>query len=194
MLVCGCGASLSTVVAPERFASIGVNDVGRLFHPDYLVAINPRSQFSGDRFHFVETSQARAIFTQLDLGLSHPNVVRFNLGRRGGTEVSDGQSLPYTRNSPYLALCLALHMGARRIGLIGVDFGDHHFFAQSGPHSLAREINQINNEYAALAEACRRLGAEVFNLSPGSRVTAFPRMSPRSLLAARSFQRRRGPT
>jgi hypothetical protein len=114
----------------------------------------------------------------LDLGVSHPNVVRFHLGRRGGTELCDAQSLPYTRNSPYVAACLALHMGARRIGFIGVDFTDHHFFAQTGRHSLAREVNQINNEYAALAETCRRMGVEVFNLSPHSRVTAFPRMSP----------------
>jgi hypothetical protein len=178
MLVCGCGSSLSTVVAPERFPTIGVNDVGRLFQPDYLVVINPRTQFSGDRFHHVESSRAQALFTQLDLGISHPNVVRFHLGRRGGADITDTRSLPYTRNSPYVALCLALHMGARRIGLIGVDFTDHHFFAHTGRHSLAREINQINNEYSALAETCRRLGVEVFNLSPRSRVTAFPRMSP----------------
>ena len=69
-------------------------------------------------------------------------------------------------------------MGARRIGLIGVDFTEHHFFAPTGRYSLAREINQINNEYAALAETCRRMGVEVFNLSAESRVTAFPRMSP----------------
>ncbi len=178
MLVCGCGSSLPTVVAPERFASIGVNDVGRLFQPDYLVVINPRGQFSGDRFTYVERSEAQAIFTQLDLNISHPNIVRFQLGRRGGTELSDANSLPYTRNSPYVALCLALHMGAKRIGLIGIDFTDHHFFASTGRHSLAGEINQINNEYKALAHACRQLGVEVFNLSPDSLLTAFPKVSP----------------
>ena len=178
MLVCGCGSSLPTIVAPERFATIGVNDVGRLFQPDYLVVINPRAQFSGDRFKYVEFSEAEAIFTQLDLGISHPNVVRFRLGCRGGTDLSDANTLPYTRNSPYVAFCLALHMGAKRIGLIGIDFTDHHFFAITGRHSLAGEINQINNEYAALAHTCRELGVEVFNLSPDSRLTAFPKISP----------------
>ncbi len=177
MLVCGCGASLSGVVAPERFISIGVNDVGRLFQPDYLVVVNPRSQFSGDRFRFVETSQARAIFTQLDLGIPHPNVVRFQLGKRGGTDLSGTQGLPYTRNSPYVALCLAVSMGAARIGLIGVDFSEHHFFAATGRHPLAGELTQINKEYGALAEECRKLGVEVFNLSAESRLTAFPKIS-----------------
>jgi len=177
MLVCGCGSSLPSVISPERFPTIGVNDVGRLFDPDYLVVINPRSQFSGDRFKYVEASQAQAIFTQLDLGIAHPNIVRFQLGKRGGTDVSDARSLPYTRNSPYVALCLALHMGAKRIGLIGVDFTEHHFFASTGRHPLAGEMNQINNEYAALAQTFRQRGVELFNLGADSRLTAFPKVS-----------------
>lgn len=178
MLVCGCGASLSRVVAPERFVSIGVNDVGRLFQPDYLVVVNPRSQFSGDRFRYVETSRASAIFTQLDLGVPHPNIVRFQLGKRGGTDLSGSQGLPYTRNSPYVALCLAISMGAARIGLIGVDFTEHHFFAATGRHPLASELSQINKEYEALAEECRKRGVQVFNLSAESRLTAFTKISP----------------
>ena len=178
MLVCGCGSSLPSIISPERFPSIGVNDVGRLFDPDYLVVINPRSQFSGDRFKYVEASHSQAIFTQLDLGIAHSNIVRFKLGRRGGTDVSDASSLPYTRNSPYVALCLAQHMGAKRIGLIGVDFTEHHFFASTGRHPLAGELNHVNNEYAALAQAFRQRGVDVFNLSAESRLTAFPKISP----------------
>jgi len=178
ILVCGCGVSLSQVVAPERFTTIGVNDVGRLLNPDYLLVINPRTQFSGDRFRYVETSQAKALFTQLDLGIPHPHIVRFRLGKRAGADLSDDNSLPYTRNSPYVAFCLALHMGARRIGLIGVDFTDHHFFAATGRHPLAGDLAQINNEYTALAKTCRTMGVEVYNLSEASRLTAFPKMSP----------------
>jgi len=178
ILVCGCGSSLSDIVAPERFTTIAVNDAGRLFNPDYLAVVNPRGQFSVDRFRFVENSQARAIFTQLDLGISHPHIVRFRLGRRGGTNLSDSNSLPHTRNSPYVALCLALQMGAKRIGLSGVDFTDHHFFGATGRHPLAGELNQIDREYAALAMICRQMGVEVYNLSGNSRLTAFPKMSP----------------
>ena len=103
-LVCGCGASLSTLHDPERFVTIGVNDVGRLFQPDYLVVVNPRNQFHGDRFRYVDESGARAIFTQLDLGLSHPHVVRFQLGKRCGVDFSNPNVLHYTTNSPYVAL------------------------------------------------------------------------------------------
>jgi hypothetical protein len=44
LMVCGCGSSLSQLVAPERVVTIGVNDVGRLFDPDYLVVLNPRQR------------------------------------------------------------------------------------------------------------------------------------------------------
>lgn len=52
----------------RRIHTIGVNDVGRLFDPTYLVVVNPRNQFKGDRFRFVEQSKVQALFTQLDLG------------------------------------------------------------------------------------------------------------------------------
>ncbi|MCK7496531.1 MAG: hypothetical protein MZW92_40690 [Comamonadaceae bacterium] len=90
--------------------TIGVNDIGRRFDPTYLVVLNPRSQFSGERFRYVETSRAQALFSQLDLGIRHPRVVRLRLGQRGGTELGPGDALPYTRNSPYVALFLrAVH-------------------------------------------------------------------------------------
>lgn len=178
IVVCGCGSSLSQLVSPERFITIGVNDVGRLFQPDYLVVLNPRQQFRGDRFRFVEESRAQAIFTQLDLGIRHPHIVRFRLGRYGGYDFSDVNSLHYTRNSPYLAVCLAVHMGARRIGLIGVDFTDNHFFASTGQHPLMREFAQIDREYKALCESCARNGIELLNLSQQSRLTALPKLTP----------------
>jgi Glycosyl transferase family 2/Glycosyl transferases group 1 len=178
LLVCGCGASLADVVAPERFVTVGVNDVGRLFTPDYLVVLNPRTQFAGDRFRYVEESRARAIFTQLMLGVTHPNIVRFRLGRRGGTDVSAPDSLPYTRNSPYVAACLAMFMGAKRIGIIGVDLTENHFFGATGRHPLAGELAQINAEYGALAKACAGMGIEMYNLSEQSRLTSLAKMTP----------------
>ena len=181
LIVCGCGESLNELAEPERHVTIGVNDVGRCFQPDYLVVVNPRGQFSGDRYRYVENSGARYLFTQLDPGPVRPPVVRFRLGRRGGTDFSNPEVLHYTQNSPYVALCLAVHMGARNIGLIGVDFTDHHFFGRTGRHSLAPHLDRINREYAALAEACRARGVRVFNLSRNSRLTAFPKGGLRDL-------------
>ncbi len=177
VVVCGCGESLNELDAPERFVTVGVNDVGRRFTPRYLVVVNPRNQFTGDRFKYVEGSQAEHVFTQLELGLKHEGVVRFRLGSYGGTNLSNRDALDYTQNSPYVALCLAAHMGARRVGLIGVDFTDHHFFARTGRHSLAPRLATIDAQYRRLGEALRARGVEVFNLSRASRLTAFPRLT-----------------
>jgi hypothetical protein len=176
IVVCGCGESLNEFAHPERFITIGVNDVGRRFDPNYLVVVNPRTQFTGDRFHYVETSRAEYLFTQLDtLGICHPHIVKVRLGNYGGTQFSNADVLHYTQNSPYIAMCLAAHMGAKRIGLIGVDFTDHHFFAATGRHPLVSSLTRINTEYRQLGAALAERGVEIVNLSPRSRLTAFPK-------------------
>jgi hypothetical protein len=50
IIVCGCGHSLRSFAEHNQFITIGVNDVGRLFDPTYLVVLNDRTQFYGDRF------------------------------------------------------------------------------------------------------------------------------------------------
>jgi hypothetical protein len=177
IIVCGCGESLNLLEHPERFVTIGVNDIGRRFHPDYLVVVNPCSQFSGDRFDYVKTSRARYLFSQYDdLRVPHPQLVKFKLGTRGGTDFSNPNVLHFTQNSPYVALCLAIHMGAKRIGLIGVDFTEAHFFGKIGTHPLAGRLCQIDREYGALAQACRAMDIELVNLSPISRLNSLVRV------------------
>jgi glycosyltransferase involved in cell wall biosynthesis len=175
LVVCGCGASLNDFAHPERYVTIGVNDVGRLFDPTYLVVVNPRAQFRGDRFRWVEASNACALFTQLDLGRVAPPVVRFKLGQYGGTEIGAAEVLHYTQNSPYVAVCLAAYMGAARIGLVGVDLTDHHFFAPTGRHSLAGRLREIDAQYGRLAAALAKRGVELVNLSPISRLASLRR-------------------
>ena len=175
IVVCGCGESLTQLRFSGRFVTIGVNDVGRLFTPDYLVVVNERRQFTAERYSHIEGSQARAVFSQLEL--AHPHAVHFRLGRRGGTDVGAGDSLHYTSNSPYVAVNLARYMGASRIGLIGVDFSDGHFFGATGQHPLATQLTQIDREYAALLSACRADGVELVNLSGSSRLTSLPKIA-----------------
>ena len=172
IIVCGCGRSLRDLPESTSTVTIGVNDVGRRFDPTYLVVLNPRGQFRGDRYRFVESSRAQALFSQLPISASQTRLVHFALGKRGGTDPFNPQQMPYTRNSPYVAACLAAFMGAKRIGLIGVDFTDDHFFGQTGRHSLSRELPRIDKEYARLEAEFRRHGIELVNLSEESRLTS----------------------
>ena len=191
IVVCGCGESLTTLADPRATVTIGTNDVGRLFTPDYLVVVNPPSQFRAERWPHVEQSRAGFVFSQLDLPLRHAPLVRFRLGRFGGAGFEEPDILHYTQNSPYVGVALAMFMGASRIGLIGVDFTDHHFFATSGPHPLARRLAQIDGEYARLREACTARRIELVNLSESSRLTALPRASLQGFLGGVSTPRRR---
>jgi ADP-heptose:LPS heptosyltransferase/2-polyprenyl-3-methyl-5-hydroxy-6-metoxy-1,4-benzoquinol methylase len=173
IVVCGCGRSLTDFADHEQYITIGVNDVGRLFQPTYLVVLNPKTQFTGDRFDYVARSRAKALFTQLNLGVDHLHIIKFNLGQQSGVTFDTPNVLPYTRNSPYVALCLAALMGAKRIGLIGVDFTDDHFFGRTGRHPLASQLAVIDQQYQRLGEALRARGVSVVNLSGESRLTAF---------------------
>ncbi|GJH13033.1 hypothetical protein CBA19CS11_29365 [Caballeronia novacaledonica] len=174
IIVCGCGASLADFTPAPDQITIGVNDVGRLFDPTYLVVVNPPRQFAADRFRFVAASKARALFTQMDLGAVGPPVIRVQLGVYGGVDLS-GDQLHFTQNSPYVAVCLAAYMGAARIGLIGVDFTEHHFFGATGRHPLSGRLAQIDKEYGALADALRVRGVQLLNLSVTSRLESLPR-------------------
>ncbi|MFS8979366.1 glycosyltransferase [Cupriavidus necator] len=189
VVVCGCGPSLHELSDPQRVVTIGVNDVGRLFDPTYLVVVNPRSQFKGDRFGFVERSHAQALFTQLDLGPVQPPVVRFRLGQYGGTDIDRGDVLHYTQNSPYVAVMLAAWMGARRIGLIGVDLTEGHFFGGRERHVLAPRLAEIDAQYGRLAVALAKCGVELVNLSTTSRLVALPRVGADWLNATPAIER-----
>lgn len=178
MLVFGCGVSAQAGADAAGLPTIGVNDIGRLFTPTYLVVVNPPRQFRGDRFAHVRQSRAQALFTQIpghELGTVAPPVVPIRLGRYAGIPQPGDEVLHYTQNSPYVAVCLAAMMGARRIGLLGVDFTDDHFFAPTGRHPLAARLATIDREYGRLAAALAARGIELVNLSPVSRLTQVPR-------------------
>jgi len=177
IVVCGCGTSLNDLSRPERFVTIGVNDVGRLFQPTYLVVVDPRERFKNNRFEFVETSQAKYLFTQLtDPGVAHPNIVNFRLGAKNGTDFSDRNVLHYSVITPYVALYLAAFMGASAVGLIGVDFTDNHFFGNTGTHEWSPYLASIDEHFHRLGASLLTRGIKVFNLSRTSGLTAFPKM------------------
>jgi hypothetical protein len=76
-----------------------------------------------------------------------------------------------------MGVALAGYFGAKTIGLLGVDFTEHHFWIQDGEHRLAHELHHIDKQYGKLAAHLKTLGTEVVNLSPVSKLTSLPRMS-----------------
>lgn len=179
IIVCGLGESLNYFHNPEDWITIGVNDIGRLFTPTYLLNVNNKNQYKDDRFQYIENSKARYLFTHREGEQGNAAIpkITFNIDRNpGGVEIV-GDRLPHFRNSPYMAITLAGYMGARRIGLFGVDFTDNHFWIKDGAHRLMREFDQINEQYGKLGAYLSANGCGVWNLSPISKITTLPKAS-----------------
>lgn len=180
ILVCGLGESANLLSDPTGYMTIGVNDIGRLFQPTYLLNVNNKSQYKGDRFSYIENSQAKYLFTHQpkEQGNVKIPIVEFKIARKVGTvEIEEDGALPHFRNSPYVAVALAAYMGATRIGLLGVDFTDNHFWVKDGPHRLLRELEAIDAQYGKLAVYLQAKGIGVWNLSPISRLTKLPKVN-----------------
>jgi hypothetical protein len=187
IIVSGLGVSASllqqTVV---DCPIIGVNDMDRILTPDYLVVLNDYSSFAEGRWPHIKSTRAKWIFSHLDsvrLPIDDTNkLVKLKLGKRGGTGFDNG--IGYTSNSPYVGVLLAHWMGAKSIGLIGVDWTDHHCFAETGSHPLSHLFNKIDAEYVSLHKDFSARGVSLLNLSSTSKLS-LPKLDISSFL---SFQ------
>jgi LPS sulfotransferase NodH len=179
--VCGLGLSLNELRQAERKITIGVNDIGKSLQPNYLLVVDPRDRLKPERYEHIDNSRADFVFTDRDYAIPLSNVVRFNLRKRERPDFENPHELHFISRpwySPYIALHLAAHMGAKRIGMIGVDFSDHHCYAATGPYKGIRHLPQVEDHCRRMNSALLEHGIKVFNLSARSRVTAFPRLSP----------------
>ncbi len=176
VIVCGCGVSATELKNPQDYTIIGVNDLSRLFIPNYLVVLNDKSSFTSDRWQWIEKTESPYIFTHIKkLPITEDKKVLIQLGKYGGHDLEKTQ-VDYTSNSPYLAVIIAAYMGFNKIGLLGADFVHHHFFEKSGEHTLNKKINLINNEYKMLHQTLKNKGIELVNLSSVSKIE-IPRQS-----------------
>lgn len=179
IIVAGCGTSVSQIKDGVPCTVIGVNDFSRLFTPKYTVMINDIKGFPVERWKHLELCDSDAVFTHLKntetkLPIRHQErIVKIQLGRSvtvsGNVRIKDPR-IDYTSNSPFVGVVIAAWMGAKRIGLIGVDFTDDHFFKKTGTHVLNRKLPAIVEEYDKLAAKLREHDIEFYNLSPISRL------------------------
>jgi hypothetical protein len=174
IVVCGCGTSLLEFEKYyHEFITIGVNDVSALFHPTYLLVTDHAGRFIGnERKNRVMQSEAKHLFTCAK-GWRHKSLVHFELGSRTLANLDDPSKLDHYLNSPYTAVNLAYKLGAKHIGLIGVDFTDGHFYnLKDGKHPLIKSnfLSKINSAYHDLAFRLKERGTSLVNLSESSKV------------------------
>jgi hypothetical protein len=108
--------------------------------------------------------------------------VLYKLGSRSRYQHLDKDQFPdiidYSNNSPYMAIIAAYKMGINKIGLIGVDFTDNHFYAKDGAHNLIKtnRTNTIIRDYKLLNDELKRKKVMIYNLSKESILDFLPKI------------------
>jgi hypothetical protein len=179
-IVAGCGESINYFDDLSNHFVIGVNDIERIMTPDFLVVVNDHRTFLRGRWEWVRESLSPVIFSHLDNPgpiTRRDHMVKINLGERNNPNLDRKDRVDHTMNSPYMAAIIAYQMGAKKIGMIGVDFTPNHFFAETGTHKLNRHSGSINEEYSRLGEELKKRGVKIANLSPISIIDSWPRMT-----------------
>jgi len=178
-IVAGCGSSLNYYSDFSKYYVIGVNDIDRILTPDFLVVVNDFRTFMRGRWEYVQNTLSPVIFTHLDnpgpiVRSSH--IAKVKIGSRNSPNLDNLTVVDYTMNSPYMAAIIAYQLGAKKIGMIGVDFTQDHFFSNTGTHKLSKHLRNIDQEYGVLRAELEKRGVKVANLSPISLLESWPKM------------------
>lgn len=92
------------------------------------------------------------------------------------------------KNSGYQAINLAVHLGAKKIILLGFDMrqgpkGEDHWFGAHPYHTAQIPYPAFREAFETIVEPLKAAGVEVLNATPGSALTCFPRVSLAEALA-----------
>ena len=173
IIVCGCGTSLLNFKEKHQdWITIGVNDVPALFEPTYLLVTDHPGRFQGKRQPLINNSKSKYLFT-CTKGWRHPNLVYFELGSKEVKSLDNPNKIDHFVHSPFVAVGLAYKMGAKHIGIIGVDFTDGHFYnPKDGSHPVIQinYLKKVNSAYHSMQTELQKRGVTLHNLSKISRV------------------------
>ncbi len=178
-IIVGCGSSVNYFTDLSKYYIVGVNDIERILTPDFLVVVNDFRTFMIGRWDFVRDSLSPVIFSHLDNPgpiTRSGNLAKLKVGERNQARLDQFEFVDHTMNSPYMAAIVAYQLGASKIGMIGVDFTNDHFFTKSGTHKLSKHIRNIDGEFGVLRDNLEKKGVKVANLSPISQLESWPKM------------------
>jgi hypothetical protein len=180
IVVCGCGMSLLDFEPYiNDFITIGTNDVPSLFNPTYNLVTDHPNRFNDKRKKWINESDYKYLFTCVG-GWRHPNIVKFDLGKKGAANLADPSKVDHFLNSPYTAINIAYKLGAKAIGFIGVDFTNGHFYSKKdGQHSLDRMgyLKDLKWGYRHIKDELAKHNVALYNLSAQSKIDTVPHMS-----------------
>jgi hypothetical protein len=184
-VIIGGGESLKGFdfsLIPPDCARIGVNGSAEYTHLDVWFTLDPGPRNMGQLNKLPpDVRKVMAVphsFPRLD----YPDVTFLERieGTKGRLKARLGL-YPYpggvsTGNSLYGALNLAVHLGVKRIALLGLDaYGDGHWY---DPEEFTGPMDHLPQLFDSSIPELVRRGIEVVNGSPESLVKSFTRMTP----------------
>lgn len=180
-LVCGCGPSLSLEEVAKHSAKARVIAVNRAieFIPNADVAF----VYHGDLWP--EACRAfKGLKYTINRKCERHGFILLNCSGSAGIEHLSRDSIRSGCNSGYAAMNLAILLGAKRIGLMGMDCGKspegkRHFYDIEEPkmESLNPAYDLWLTAWGSAVKELHALNIEVVNLSPTSRIDCFPKMT-----------------
>ena len=186
IIVIGCGVSSNIFFndySKLKITTIGVNDVCSAFNPTYLLVVDKPIKFSDIRKNQIQNNKCDNFITQLieDWNFKDENkIIKISLGSRKLQNFGNTKGIiDISNNSPYMACIIAHYMGAKNIGLVGVDWTDNHFNNNDGKHLLIQKnmFKSINDDYKELYTKLRSVDCKLFNLSEISTLTSLPKIN-----------------
>lgn len=189
-LILSLGPSLLTVnLASINCYTIGVNDIEKLYLPNYLVVTEketikknfPKDSPEDKKNKIILASKADYIFSVHELPFQSERIVRIPERRfkENLNKIYNENGLFRLRKSSTTALSLALYMGFSQIGIIGFDLrGDRAMFNETNNVSMKPEwFSEMNQFMKKVYEWGLSRNQEIYNLSEISLINAFPKMN-----------------
>ena len=190
----GISANLLKTININDYFIIGVNDINKLnIHIDILLLVDKKEIFLTDKKFTKEYNMTRVLDIEktnctyvvltdnkwnFDDNKKYLFTLKENINKKKHIDIYEDM-LDYGYDSPTVACILAITLGFKNIGIIGVDFTDNHFFATDGEHPLVRNnyLPKINSCYNIINEYCKNNDIKLYNLSQNSKIDTIDKIN-----------------
>lgn len=189
-VICALGDSLNLFKPKKKrnYTIFGVNDINEYLIPDYQVISEniylgkyPDNPAYEGKSQAILNTTAKTVFSVYDCAFTNVVPIKLDLISLKDDDIDNildsGKNFAF-RKVPTAAISLAITMGFTRIGIIGMDItGDRAINNHSNALGMAGDRLSIFNAYChKIMEWCKYNGVRLYNLSPVSVITAFPKM------------------
>lgn len=166
--IIGCGQTAKDWI--PRGHSIGVNDAWKWGKPtDSLLCCNRPTNFNQDRLRVITGSKPKTFYSHKAYwSYAFPEYEKLNIVCWYGTLYRP--QVYFANTSPFIAMSLAFHLGAKEIILWGVDLKDHNIWHEDNPETK-KEVGR----YMELIREMELQGCKVYL---GAKGTAFDELIP----------------